>query len=742
MLVDTGSAVTIIRADIWEKVSKCTVSTLAPTTQAVVAANGNGLQLDGQVVLNIHVGGLHVDQLFLVARDLTQECLLGADFLCANGCAIDFDARSMSAGGEVVILQFNQLGPLVCDAVVMESISIPANCEFQLVATLMVDGKMCRNSNVGILEPQPNFMEHHGLAVAHSVAIKRDGAIPVQMLNPGKSSITLHKGEKLGRFVPLEGPYGVHVVEASQGRISACEKDRGPEIIESLIMGVEGLSDIELEQLRMLLCQFSSIISTSDSDHHIDTQGANLVKQPPRRLPFHRREEVKRMLNDMLAQGVIKSATGPWSSPVVLVQKKDGSTRFCVDFRQLNSLTKKDAHPLPRVDDTLDSLSGAQWFSTIDLASGYWQVEVAEEDKKKTAFSTPFGLFQFRTMPFGLCNAPSTFQRLMERVLTGLHWSTCLVYIDDIILFSRTVQEHFQNLTEVFQRLKQAGLKLKPRKCHLFRNKVKYLGYVVSNKGVEADTEKIQCVLDWPTPMSPKQIRQFLGLASYYRRFIHNFAQITAPLNRLLEKGSSWQWTEQCSQAFTLLKTKLTSAPLLVYPNFEEAFIVDCNASDDGLGTVLSQNHQGAEHVVYYASRTLTKAEQPEGQVARWLEHLEEYEFTVQHRPGKKHGNADPLSRYPCHQCSNQRVGVHVTTDQRGSNVGGWALQWSKQEVIQFQTDDPDIGQMKRWMKESLPQTCPHNASKVLKSLWSQKTNLVLVDDVLYRSWKDVAGKG
>ena len=194
MLVDTGSAVTIIRADIWEKVSKCTVSTLAPTTQAVVAANGKGLQLDGQVVLNIHVGGLHVDQLFLVARDLTQECLLGADFLCANGCAIDFDARSMSAGGEVVILQFNQLGPLVCDAVVMESISIPANCEFQLVATLMVDGKMCRKSNVGILEPQPNFMERHGLAVAHSVAINRDGAIPVQMLNPGNSSITLHKG--------------------------------------------------------------------------------------------------------------------------------------------------------------------------------------------------------------------------------------------------------------------------------------------------------------------------------------------------------------------------------------------------------------------------------------------------------------------------------------------------------------------------------------------------------------------
>ncbi|KAL5488642.1 hypothetical protein EMCRGX_G017618 [Ephydatia muelleri] len=332
--------------------------------QAVVAANGKGLQLDGQVVLNIHVGGLHVDRLFLVARDLTQECLLGADFLCANGCAIDFDATSMSAGGEVVILQFNQLGPLVCNAAVMESISIPANCEFQLVATLMVVGKMYRNSKCRDLGPISwSVMVWQ---VAHSVAINRDGAIPVQMLNPGNTSITLHK---------------VHVRKTGMG----------PEIIESLTMGAEGLSDIELEQLRMLLYQFSSIISTSDSDigrtrlvqHHIDTQGANPVKQPPQRLPFHRREEVKRMLNDMLAQGVIESATGPWSSPVVLVQKKDGSTRFCVDFRQLNSLTKKDAHPLLRVDDTLDSLSSAQWFSTIDLASGYWQMKVVEEDKEK-----------------------------------------------------------------------------------------------------------------------------------------------------------------------------------------------------------------------------------------------------------------------------------------------------------------------------------------------------------------------
>ena len=196
----------------------------------------------------------------------------------------------------------------------------------------------------------------------------------------------------------------------------------------------------------------------------------------------------------MVKKGIVEPSYSPWSSPIVLVKKKDGSTRFCVDFRQLNSVTCKDAQPIPRIDDTLDSLSGSCWFSTLDLASGYWQVEMKDSDKEKTAFRTPFGLFHFKVMPFGLCNAPATFQRLMELILKGLNWTSCLVYLDDIIIFSKSIDEHLQRLKEVLSRLELANLKIKPEKCKLFQTSVKYLGHIVSDQGIHTDPEKVSTI--------------------------------------------------------------------------------------------------------------------------------------------------------------------------------------------------------------------------------------------------------
>ena len=242
--------------------------------------------------------------------------------------------------------------------------------------------------------------------------------------------------------------------------------------------------------------------------------------------------------------------------------------------------------------------------------SGYWQVRVNPEHREKTAFCTSEGLFEFNVMPFGLCNAPATFQRLMDSVLAGLHWKTCLVYIDDIIVVGKSFDEHLCNLQAVFERLRQAGLKLHPRKYHLLQHKVTYLGHVVSAQGIAPDPDKTDRVNLWPIPQSAKEVQQFLGLANYYRRFIKGFASLAKPLHRLTEKGREFTWTQESDQAFNTLKQKLTSAPVLALPNWSKSFLVDTDASETGIGAVLSQvQDDGSECVIAYASRLLSKQE-------------------------------------------------------------------------------------------------------------------------------------
>jgi len=252
-------------------------------------------------------------------------------------------------------------------------------------------------------------------------------------------------------------------------------------------------------------------------------------------------------------------------------------------------------------------LSQANWFSTLDMRKGYWQFEVDENDRPKTAFVTGSGgLWQWITLPFGLCNVPSTFERLVENVLSGLTYQLCLVYLDDIIVFGSTFDQKLENLKLVFERIRKANLKLNPDKCELFQTKVKFLGHIVSSEGISTDPEKVEAVKEWPIPAKIKQVRSFLGLCSYYRQFNHNFSHIARPLNRLLEKGILFHWSEECDQTFQILKQKLVEAPILGYPqeNGTCSFILDTDASNFGIGGVLSQIQNGHERVICYYSKS------------------------------------------------------------------------------------------------------------------------------------------
>ena len=368
--------------------------------------------------------------------------------------------------------------------------------------------------------------------------------------------------------------------EPDQNVNCEADVDRMTQLLKKLNWDSPVLTVEQKHQLKELLLQNGDLFALDPSElgvtivvqHTINTGDSTPIRRQARQIPFALRSKVDNMTEEMLEQGIIQPSQSPWASPIVLVAKKDGTTRFCVDYRRLNAVTKLDVFPLPRVDDSLDLLAKSKYFSALDLASGYWQVSMSPESIEKTAFATHSGLYEFAVMPFGLCNAPATFQRLMETVLAGLARDACMVYLDDILVLGATLEEHLQNLSEVFDRLRKAGLRLKPTKCHLAQKEIAYLGFIVTDKGVAADLQKIKAVRSYPTPTDLKHLRSFLGLASYYRRFIANFAKVANPLHALTRKNTPFLWDSTCQQAFENLKQCLIAAPVLAFPNLIAPF--------------------------------------------------------------------------------------------------------------------------------------------------------------------------
>ena len=816
-MLDTGAAVSLLNTQLWDRI-KGSCNELAELHKPeLVGVGGAPITVCGTTKLNVDFNGRTFIMNVVVADMGKTEAIVGLDFLEYHQSVIDTKQHTLDLKGLVCPIPLHKREMMVPStkiiSVTLENdLYIPGSSQLEVVAKLTggtsTQTMLMEGQNVS---HRPSVLV--ATAVVHPNTENTHPVVPVRLLNLAPDGVTIYKGTKLGEASMIDESDSVLVSEVQEDFYGNFNQEDVPEAKRQLLwQAVESTADDltseQRQQLFEVLLEHADVFAADSSDlghtvqleHHINTGDAIPIRQQARRVPFVHRKDVQELLKDMENKKVIRPSKSPWASPIVLVKKKDGTLRFCIDYRKLNLVTQKDAYPLPHIEDTLQALSGSQWFSTIDLLSGYWQVGVAENDKEKTAFTTQEGLFEFNVMPFGLCNAPATFQRLMDLTLSGMLWTECLVYLDDVVIFGRTFGDHLKNLDSVLRRLRGVNLKAKPSKCAFFRKQVLYLGHIISHDGVATDPSKTQKIAGWPTPKNIPELQKFLGLASYYRRFIRNFAEIAKPLYRLTERGRKYNWTAECDTAFAVLKLRLCSTPVLAFPDFSLPFILDTDASQSGIGAVLSQEQGGEEKVIAYASRTLTKAErrysvtrqellavvtyihhfrqfllgrqfvlrtdhgslqwlhtfkEPEGQLARWLERLQEYTFEIKHRKGHQHQNADALSRYPSQaaneldatnpvdqskDCSSVIVPVSVSP----VNFPQFELaERNPKELQKLQKTDQEIGPMLQAVRDSKQPSTENiqGQSRRYRLLLQQWEQLYVHDGLLFRQCEDNSGK-
>ena len=500
--------------------------------------------------------------------------------------------------------------------------------------------------------------------------------------------------------------------------------ERGCKEIESPTLNTQ-LSTAQQVQAKAL---FEDVFSnelgnTQLATHSINTGDAKPVYNQPRRVPQAWQAKIREEIHTIFEAEVIEPSTSPWTSPIVPVHKKDGSLHLCIDYRQLNAVTQDDRYQMPRVDEMVERLGRAQFITTLDLAKGYCQVPLKTEDQEKTAFITPLGKFQFRQMPFGLKGAQSTFQRLMDTVLAPCH-QFAGSYIDGIIIYSKSWEEHLIHLKEVLQHLREAGLTAKPSKCSIAMFQCVYLGHKVGGGKISLDEAKVAAIQDYKTPRTKKDVRAFLGLTGYYRRFIPGYAQLTAALSDLTKKDvpSKIQWNEDLEHDFQQLKREMVNRPVLMCPDDSKLFILQTDASERGVGVVLSQvDDCGEERPIAFYSKKLLPREQRYAVVEKeclgivtalkhfdvhligrkfvvvtdhkalrylstmsnanprltcWALAVQPFTFEVMHRPGRSNGNADGLSRQAWSENEEDMTLLDCSAAREGGGGGGGGKCW------------------------------------------------------------------
>lgn len=674
----------------------------------------------GTVLLHLKVGDLQIEHRFQLmdnSLDIPYDGLIGNDLCKRHKAIVDYEnSRMLIRGKQVPILTVTEKTECV----------IKSRSE-QFVKIRVMKDSPHTEGFIGKRELKP------GVYMPDAVVKIDNGACYISILNTTEEDVDINLPVISVEALPPDS------VTARTRQLNVVTQDSGDNEFKQRIdllkdnLRISDLNKEEKDSLLELCIDYNDVFhlpgdiltQTNAKEYEIKLREEckhNVINVRPYKLAESQKQTVQELTTKMLKDGIISHSDSEFNSPLILIPKKMDASgkqkwRICIDFRLINAQCVGNAYPLPLISDILEKLGKSKYYSSLDLAAGYFQCPLREKDRHMTAFSTPFNHFQFNVLPQGLKGAVEFFQKMMNTVLSGIQGLKSFSYLDDIVCHGSSLEIHNQNLKDVLDRLRQYNLKLQPDKCEFLRREIIYLGHHISEKGVSPDPSKINCVKNYPRPQTVKELRSFVGLASYYRKFVPNFGKIAKPLHELFLKDAKFTWGAKQELAFCELKEILISRPLLQYPDFEKEFILTTDASGFAIGSVLSQGEVGKDLPIAYASRSLNKAEQhysaseaemlsvcwsvqyfrqylygrrftiltdhrplcwafkmnnPSSRMTRWRLKMEEYNYVIKYKPGILNSNADALSRIRktnITQDSEQDLRQDADLDEEGERI-------------------------------------------------------------------------
>ena len=749
-------------ADVYKEIprtsiTQCTTQNITP----VSSATGHGFDTVARITVTMYIDHTQVKATFVVVKNFKRRILIGSDFIYAHKIQLDFTGNTMKLNNDIILLTPKY------ESKHYTLLRVAAHTRIQPYTTHHISLTASRTCGTCIISPLDNstvFQDKPGFTAPSIIAqAKHNQQLMLPLVNMSGCSHFVRKGTVIALAESIDnGPRELLAVDSS-GQHLAPASNAVPLSQTDLHIG-DSISPAHAREVEQLINKNKDIFASCASDLKptnlteatLDTGDHDPIRQRPYRNPLALRYQLDAEIDDMLKAGVISPSQSPWSSPVVIVPKRDGSKRICIDYRAVNRVLVKNSYPLPRIDDLFAMLGKAKYFTSLDFKSGYWQIAVRPEDRAKTAFTCHRGLFEFNRMPFGISSAPGIYQAMMAKCLAGIEGVYAVAYLDDILIFSSTYTDHLGHIQEVFKRIRKANLRLNLKKCHFMKPELEYLGHVISENGIRPNPDKVQAIKGLLAPTCVKDVRSFLGMAGYFRTFIPQFSAIARPLTQLTRKNMHFNWSDEEQQAFEILKQRLIEAPILAFPDPSKPYSLYTDASDYAVGGILTQDFPEGERVISYVShqlaanrqvyptiekecfaiiycitklkqyilgaditvftdhkplKSLFTAEMKNTRVQRWAILLDEYKIKIEYRKGIHNGRADMLSRIQKHRAEFESEEMDDILELQAPNTIPKAQPVIEPESTSRTEADPE--ELQHVLELHTPNTIPKTQSVV-----------------------------